>query len=667
MGINKKQSEFFHEIINSPNRSRSYNELSALLGVSIRSIRNYCTALEDIAAGLGIKEIMERTSTGITYTGMENETRQILSRINTSNFYEYHLSPDDRILSIVLILLDAEHPVTVMELCDTLFVSRATILNDIEKVKLYFKQYHVAFEQSTNRGYRLQIEEPKRQEIILNTCFPYLKNWNPFEKEAGTSGYLFDLILDLTELIPDVSAIVQEAERKYGITIADTFYKQTVFTFALLCKRLRLGNEIGTSPTFDIRLLNVSVGDIARFMLSEAEHALGIAYSDNEVLYLAWRLHTCHFDLLQKFEHSVDLYFYMEVWQFLQEIENDLQCSFSSNQNFAISLTRHIWSVRNNALEKDTVIDEKIIHNYPEHYKAVKDHIGIIESSIGRHCTETDMYYILLYVVAELENQTRKASTPRVVVLCHVGIGTGNYLANRLLQTFNIEISDITATHKLQDIMNRNDFDLLISTVPLKMSHVNWVTVSPNLEDDDIIAVQKALASVHRQKRLTDAKEGTVLQKPVLNIPFARLLKPDHVILDVPCANWHEALEIAAIPLLKNQEICPGYVDAIIRSVEMNGPYFVFYPGIALAHAAPADGVRQFCLSIYRPENPVCFRHEKNDPVRLIVMIGITDVNTQVNAVSAIISILRQDDLRNRMLYAQAAEEIIAILSEMNG
>ena len=48
-------------------------------------------------------------------------------------------------------------------------------------------------------------------------------------------------------------------------------------------------------------------------------------------------------------------------------------------------------------------------------------------------------------------------------------------------------------------------------------------------------------------------------------------------------------------------------------------------------------------------------------------MIGITDVNTQVNAVSAIISILRQDDLRNRMLYAQTAEEIIAILSEMNG
>lgn len=99
----------------------------------------------------------------------------------------------------------------------------------------------------------------------------------------------------------------------------------------------------------------------------------------------------------------------------------------------------------------------------------------------------------------------------------------------------------------------------------------------------------------------------------------------------------------------------------------MNGPYFVFYPGIALAHAAPADGVRQFCLSIFRPEGPVCFQHEKNDPVRLIVMIGITDVNTQVNAVSAIISILRQDDLRNRMLYAQTAEEIIAILSEMNG
>ncbi|KMZ55161.1 BglG family transcription antiterminator [Dorea sp. D27] len=665
MSINKKQKEFFHEIMRCPNRGRSYKELSDLLDVSTRSIRNYCTALEDFAAQIGIEEIIERTSTGITYTGGDNETQQILSRINTSNFYEYHLSPDDRILSIVLILLDAERPVTVMELCDTLFVSRATILNDIEKVKLYFSQYHVAFKQSMNRGYSLQIEEPKRQEILLNTCFPYLKNWNPFEDEAGTSHYLFDLILNLRQLLPDVLNIVQEAERQFGITIADTFYKQTAFTFALLCKRLKTGKEIGTSFTFDSQLMNVSVGDIARFMLSKAERSIGITYSDNEVLYLAWRLHICHFDLLQKFEHSVDLYFYMEVWQFLQEIEHDLHCSFSNNQNFAISLTRHIWSIRNNAIEKDTVIDEKIIQNYPIQYKAVKDHIGIIESSIGRRCTDTDMYYILVYIVAELENQTRKWSKPRVIVLCHVGIGTGNYLANRLLQTFNLEISDITATHKLQDIIAKNDFDLLISTVPLKADHINWVTVSPNLEDDDIIAIQKALVDVHRQKQLSDTNRQ-IPPKPVINIPFAKLLKPDHIILDVPCGSWREALEIAAIPLLKNKEIHPEYVEAIKRSVEMNGPYFVFYPGIALAHAAPTDGVRQFCLSILRPDPPVCFLHEKNDPVRLIVMIGITDVPTQVNAVSAIINILRQDDLRRRLLTARTPEEVITILSEIN-
>lgn len=665
MNINKKQKEFFHEICKYPNRRRSYQELSALLDVSIRSIRNYCTALEEFAMELGIKEIIERTSVGITYIGNDNQTQQILSRINTSNFYEYHLSPDDRILSIVLILLNEGRPVTVMELCDTLFVSRATILNDIEKVKLYFRQYHVSFRQSTNRGYSLQIEEPKRQEIILNTCFPFLKNWNPFENEAGTFHFLFDRILHLTPLLPDILKIVQDAEQHYGITIADTFYKQTVFTFAVLCKRLKEGKEIGASLRMDNQLLNVSVGNIARFMLSEAKESFGIAYGDSEVLYLAWRLHTCHFDLLQKFEHSVDLYFYMEVWQFLQEIENDLHCSFSNNQNFAISLTRHIWSVRNNALEKDTIIDKKIIYNYPEYYKAVKDHIGIIESSIGRRCTEADTYYILLYIVAELENQTRKADKPRVIVLCHVGIGTGNYLANRLLQTFNLEIADITATHKLQDIVKKNDFDLLISTVPLKIKNINWITVSPNLEDEDIIAVQKALVAVHRQKHLTDTK-CYKRQNPPVNISFVKLLKPDHIILDVPCGNWHEALEIAAIPLLKNQEIYPEYVEAIKRSVEMNGPYFVFYPGIALAHAAPSDGVQQFCLSIFRPEIPVCFQHEKNDPVGLIVMIGITDVNTQVSAVTAIINILRQDDLRNRLLNAQTPEEVIAILSAMS-
>lgn len=661
MGINKKHRILFHELSRYPNRNHSYQELSELLEVSTRSVRNYCQALEDYILEMGITDSIERTTAGISYVGTPKQTKQILSRIGGSGFYEYHLSPDDRILAIILILLSSTSPVTVSELCDTLFVSRATLLNDIEKVKLYFHQFHIRFDQSTNRGYSLKIEESQRQDIICTTCFPYLKDWNILGSETGTSHFLFEHILYLSDILSDICRIVQKVELQYGVTITDAIYKQTVLVLSILCKRLIQKQQIENSLQLDPKLYHVSVGSIARSMLSELKETFHVSYCDKDMLYLAWHLHLCHFDLLQNFEHSVDLYFYMEVQQFLHELEKNLPCSFLNEQHFSIMLIRHLWSIRNISPEIDNTMAEKIIEYYPECYNAVKQHIGIIERCIGRPCTETEINSILIYVVAEIERQTPQTTKPKVIVLCHIGIGTANFLADRLVETFNLEISEVTTIHKLSEVLRKDNFDLLISTVPLKLENVNCITVSPNLEDSDIISIQKALATVQRAKRLS-LGEYNMFQNATSD--FNSILKPDHFILDIPCSDWREALDIAARPLLNAREILPQYIDAIKYSVERNGPYFVFSPGIALAHAAPTDGVLQLCCSFYRPQKPVIFNHKTNDPVSLIIIIGLTDANTQIHFVSALMNTFRKETIRNHILLAASPEELITILLE---
>lgn len=666
MNINKKQRDLFQELSKYPNRNRSYQELADDLNVSTRSIRNYCAALEDYIREMGIASLIEKTSTGISYTGTAEQTQEIWSRIGGGSFYEYHLSPDDRILAIVLILLSNNAPITVMELCDTLFVSRATILHDIEKVKVYFQQFQIEFDPSTNRGYSLNIEESKRQETICTTCFPYLKNWDPQGEENEMLHFLFDSLLHLADIVPAVCRIVQDAERRYGIDIGDIFYKQIVLMLSILCRRLIQGHPVGAFHLPDIRLQDAFVGKIAQMMLNEAEDAFHICYTNEEILYLAWHLHLYHFDLLQNFEHSVDLYLYMEVHQFLQKVGEELHCTSFGSQRFSIMLTHHIWGMQDGSLEKSGVTAEELNENYYDCCQAVRKHIGIIEHCIGRPCTEPEFASILLYVIAEIERRTRTTEKPRVIILCHVGIGTANYLADRLLETFNLEIPEVTAIHRLPEVIEADHFDLLISTVPLKLDNIPWVNVSPNLTDSDIIAVQKALTTIHRNRRLslarqTPAKQTFQKQTPAV---FTELLKPDHIILDVPCSDWHEALDIAAEPLIGQKEIHPRYVEAIKHSVEINGPYFVFCPGVALAHAAPSDGVRRFCLSIYRPESPVQFHHKSNDPVYLVIMIGITDVNTQVSCISALMDVFRQKELRGLLTEARSAEELISVFSE---
>ncbi|MCU6746105.1 MULTISPECIES: BglG family transcription antiterminator [Lachnospiraceae] len=659
MNINKKQSDLFQELSSCPNQCRSYDELAEILKVSTRSIRNYCVSLEEYITGIGLSPLIEHTTTGLTYIGTSVQTKQIWERINKSGFYEFHLSPDDRLLAIVLILLDLHRPITVMELCDILFVSRATILNDIEKVKLYFQQYNVRFEANTARGYNLKITETQRQEIICATCFPYLGNWNPLDTE-GNLFFHTEMIAHLNHILPKICHIVQKAEHQYDIPIADISYKQTVFVLAVLCKSLMEGYTIDPSLRLDKQLKNTAVGKIAYTMLEDLHTVFDISYTENDLLYLAWHLHLCHFDILQNFEHSVDLYFYMEVHQFLHSIEDDLHCTFSNNQKLSIMLTRHIWSLRNGTLQKGEIAADEVIENYQDYFAIVKKHIPIIERCIGRACTESELISILLYIVAEIERQNRKIQKPKVIVLCHVGIGTANYLADRLLETFNLEVVEVTTIHKLPTILKEKKFDLLISTVPLKLEHVNWINVSPILEDIDIVSIQKALAAVHKQNRCS--KAGQTSRRSSMD--FTKFLKKDHIVLDIPCTDWRDALSKAAIPLLEKGEIQPQYVDAIQHSVDVNGPYFVFCPGVALAHAAPTDGVLEFCCSIYRPQEPVSFYHTQNDPVSLIIMIGITDVNTQVRYVSALMEVFRKKEFMERILHAQTPEKLITILLE---
>lgn len=659
MGINKKQRDFFYELSRNSRHYQSYQDLSKALGVSTRSVRNYCQFFEEYLSEMGILYAITRTPAGITYVGTPEQTKQILSRIDESDFYEFHLSPDDRILAIVLILLDATAPVTVLELCEALFVSRATLLNDMEKVKLYFHQFHISFNSSTNRGYNLNISESQRQEIICAACFPHLKGWNILENEQEASHFLFENLLHLSNILPHICLVIQDAERIYGLTITDTIYKQAVFTTSILCKRLIQNQVIEGSLHLDPKLYHLSVGNIARFILAALQKIFSFTYGDKDILYLAWHLHLCHFDLLQNFEHSVDLYFYMEIQHFLLEVEKELHCPPLREEYLSIMLIRHLWSIRNASPETEPSMAEEIISYYPGCYQAIKKNIGIIEQCIGRACTTAELHSILVYIVAEIERQTPIISKPKAVVLCHTGIGTANFLADRLAETFNIEITEVTTIHKLPEILKKAHYDLLISTIPLKPPDVNCITVSPGLTDADIISIQRTLATIQRSKRSNPEAQT---DKNFSSSYLPELLHPDHILLNIPCKNWQEALEISARPLLDAQEILPSYLEAIYRSVEKNGPYFIFCPGIALAHAAPGDGVNQFCLSIYKPLSPVIFHHPDNDPVKLVIMIGITEPKAQIQSVSALMNFFSQKPLREQLLSASSAEELISIL-----
>ena len=48
-----------------------------------------------------------------------------------------------------------------------------------------------------------------------------------------------------------------------------------------------------------------------------------------------------------------------------------------------------------------------------------------------------------------------------MIVVCHTGIGTANFLAERLNTYFHIRIMAVTSNHRLADVMKNYDFDVI--------------------------------------------------------------------------------------------------------------------------------------------------------------------------------------------------------------
>ena len=127
------------------------------------------------------------------------------------------------------------------------------------------------------------------------------------------------------------------------------------------------------------------------------------------------------------------------------------------------------------------------------------------------------------------------------------------------------------------------------------------------------------------------------------------LLKDDAVALDVSVRDWREAIRVAGGLLEDTGSITPAYTEAMVDSVDANGPYIVVAPGFAFAHARPSEAVKETALSWVRLKHPIHFGHAKNDPVTLVVALAAQNDSAHTTAMKDLAKLLGNRSKRERL------------------
>ena len=141
-----------------------------------------------------------------------------------------------------------------------------------------------------------------------------------------------------------------------------------------------------------------------------------------------------------------------------------------------------------------------------------------------------------------------------------------------------------------------------------------------------------------------------------------RLLKDESIDLHARAASWREAITIAGKLLESSGAITPAYTQAMIESLEVNGPYIVVAPGFAFAHARPSEAVKRTAISWVRLETPVAFGHGTNDPVNLVVALAAQDDKAHTQSMKELAKLLGKKDTRAKLDTVGTADELRELL-----
>ena len=609
--------------------------LSKAYSVSERTIYNYWDIIVSFEKKNSLPQVIKFSNGEFTFLGGKQLAEKYCQSISSQDFYAYHLCTQERQNIIIILLLCSKTPLKIETVEVTLFVSKATILSDYKNIKDYLDSLDIALNENKHSGLTLQCNEFQKRDLLYS-CLESLglinlSSWNIFSCDPCANFLMHFLKLDQYYSISE--DIVTKTEEQFGINMPDLEFYRLVLIVCMIFFRLETGESVTFRETpfldFNVNVL-LFAEDICRRMENY------VPYNENEVQYLAICLQSMKFILEKPALGHEEINFHILVRSLLHRLSIYYKINFTNDPILHEYLTAHIsdyFHRMKSSEELSNPFKEDIKKKYPEDFCLLKDNISFIEDGLGEKFNDDEVAFILVHILASIERISYGDYLPCVVIACNSGMGTGNLLAELIKKNFKVNITAVCSIHSLKHVLLENNCDLIISTIPLEIDGVMSIKVNAILYDDDLKHIRQALSRIKPKIVSRFSKTNPKLSKiDSISLQmdskapcFSDLLDDDLISLDKEVSDWKEAIISAGELLLWKKKISIDYLNQMINLVMRLGPYIVFTPGVALAHASPDDGVLETGVSLVRLKRPVDFGSDCHDPVKIIAGFSIQD------------------------------------------
>jgi transcriptional antiterminator/mannitol/fructose-specific phosphotransferase system IIA component (Ntr-type) len=668
--------------INGSDKELTLDDLAREFGVSQRTIRNDLKEINGILDENGYHFLALR-SRGVIQK--EPDFALAMPLFTETDFYSYKLSKAERKKVASAIIVNAPGFVTLAELADMLFVSRTTVIGDLDGIKARIEAAGLKVDSHSNKGLRAIGKESAKRRFLLRTIMPDLGT----AKEGMLSKYISIQAGDAVV----IRKIVQEQEHAYKSYLTDESFQRIVMYLGIMVNRNMQGEYVEDYVAKDESRFRMAQ-DILRYISQYCR----ITTTEAEVNFFCSILARAKY--LKTGTYSGDVV-RVQVFtrRFIEKVSEELGVNLSKDYAFFENLSNHFNSVLLSEPEVyvNTSVVDQVVEENPDVVEVVDDQYDMLREYAGRDITADEMKYIVIHVCAALERQKQQEVAFHVIVACHAGIGTSQLLMTRLKKHFNFQIVDVISAHEAEEL-EPDAADFVISTVELRGCKIDYIVVSPMLNDEDYLRIGSKIEALRSSRNLStrvnseDSPAKALMEKmrPVLEetVPDAadelerrlrkvlrefyrepmeesdlfapalhHLLPASHIQLNVECADWREAVRASGEPLVERGYVEPRYIDAMIENIEENGPYVVLSKGFAVPHEGLEKGSIKVGMNLIRLREPVEFDADELDPVEFVCTLSAIDHKTHLKAFFNLVNLLRNDDFKQALRDAKTPQE----------
>lgn len=633
------------ELLESQSDYLTVSAIANQLGVSKRTVHSDLKRIEEYVQSLG-KYLDKKRGVGIVL----RELKENKYPKDVEEDYDTQTTVTRRI-EIMRLLLFEESNVSFNYLSDLFFVSKTSIIKDLEFIMEIFKAGSKVELQSDVNGTRICGNEIDKQKAFLQFNRYILSNSDLYHEE--TIHQKMNLLIPFygEKIISVCTNSLYSYVRENVNAISDYYIQNILNIYIILIYRITNNYHIWLEKEIKFSSKSTFFDKSAINLLMKAQFRLNISYSENDVAYLSHHLIANRFEPFP--EDSIDNNL---VDDLLNQVSKALNIDFSNDIKLEDQLKKHIppmiYRLQNNN-KTENPFTEQIKVEFSLTFNVIWVILSEYENELNIRFNEDEIAFLTIYFQSAIE---RAKINRKFLIICQMGIATSELLMNRIKNIIpSLDSIEVASVPEL-DHMNLDQFDFIISTIKIDIPEKQVIFVSPFLTDIDIEKIKKLGFNQEKQKTQLDYLIDASHLKRYVNKEF--------IYIDTDYSTKEELLNSVGKELVSNNYVTENFVSSLISREELGGTDLP--TGVAVPHGNPSD-VKRTTIAILK--NKKKFKWDTYY-VDVIFVIGISSENRgdTRKILSDIYNIIDTPKSLEEIKQAKYKEDLfIKLGSELNG